>query len=140
MAISYTNTIKSNILDPIEKLIEDEFNIPVLDKHIGNESIVITPVDDTLIENWASAQTRSYDISIVYTMVSAGGFENIKDHLTNRSERIKRLLFNNSNYSPSGALKFFNGSISSITYENDDDDPEVWRANISFTCDSLESL
>ena len=140
MAISYTNTINSVIMDSIEKLLEDEFNIPVSHEHSGNESITLNPVEDNLIENLSSAQTRNYVVDIVYTMVKAGGFEIGKDHLTNRAERIKRLLFNNSNYSPSGTLKFFNGQVNSIAYENDEDDPELWRANISFTCDSLESL
>ena len=140
MAISYTNTINSVIMDSIEKLLEDEFNIPVSHEHSGNESITLNPVEDNLIENLSSAQTRNYVVDIVYTMAKAGGFEIVKDHLTNRAERIKRLLFNNSNYSPSGTLKFFNGQVNSIVYENDEDDPELWRANISFTCDSLESL
>jgi hypothetical protein len=127
-------------MDSIEKLLEDEFNIPVLHEHSGNESITLNPLEDTLIENLSSAQTRNYAVDIIYTVSKAGGFEQVKDHLTNRAERIKRLLFNNSNYSPSGTLKFFNGQVDSITYENDEDEPELWRANISFTCNSLESL
>ena len=73
-------------------------------------------------------------------MNKAGDFESVKSHLTNRGERIKRLLFNNSNYSPSGTLKFFNGQVNSVVYENDEENSELWRANISFTCDTMESL
>ncbi len=127
-------------MDSIEKLLEDEFNIPVLHEHKGNESITVNLVEDSLVINLGDAQQRNYDFSIVYTMSKAGEFETVKDHLTNRAERIKRLLFNNSNYSPSGTLKFFNGNVDSITYENDEDNPELWRSNMSFSCNSLESI
>ena len=135
--ISYTNQIKV-VLDSVEKLIEDEFNIPVLDEHAGNESIVINPIDDALIEYLSTGQSRTYSLSIEYTMNKAGGFEYVKDHLTNRAERIKRLLFNNANYSPSGAYKFHDGQAISITYEQDEDDPEIWRSIILFECIVLE--
>ena len=100
MAISYTNQIKI-VLDSVEKLLGDEFNIPVQHEHSGNESIVINPAEDTLISYTSDSQIRNYDIDIIYTMSKAGGFEHIKDHLTNRSERIKRLLFNNTDYQSS---------------------------------------
>ena len=140
MAVTYTNTVSSVVMDSIEKLLEDEFNIPVLHEHKGNESITVNLVEDSLVINLGDAQQRNYDVAIVYTMSKAGEFETVKDHLTNRAERIKRLLFNNSNYSPSGTLKFFNGNVDSITYENDEDNPELWRSNMSFSCNSLESL
>ena len=138
MAITYTNTISSVVMDSIEKILKDEFSIPILHEHQGNESISIMPLEDNLIDNLSSAQTRNYNISIVYTMNKAGDFESVKSHLTNRGERIKRLLFNNSNYSPSGTLKFFNGQVNSVVYENDEENSELWRANISFTCDTME--
>ena len=140
MAITYTNTVSSVVMDSIEKLLEDEFNIPVLHEHKGNESITVNLVEDSLVINLGDAQQRNYDFSIIYTMSKAGEFETVKDHLTNRAERIKRLFFNNSNYSPSGTLKFFNGNVDSITYENDEDNPELWRSNMSFSCNSLESI
>lgn len=137
--ITYTNKIKT-VLDSVEKLIEDEFNIPVIDEHKGNESIVINPVDDTLIEYLSIGQSRTYNLSIEYTMSKAGGFENVKDHLTNRAERIKRLLFNNANYSPSGTYKFHEGQVTSITYEQDEDDPEIWKSIILFQCIAMEVI
>ena len=133
MAISYTNQIKI-ILDSVEKLLEDEFNIPVQHEHSGNESIVINPAEDTLISYTSDSQIRNYDIDIIYTMSKAGGFEHIKDHLTNRSERIKRLLFNNTDYQPSGTYKFHDGKVDSIAYSQSEDDPELWMANLTFSC------
>lgn len=135
--LTYENQIKI-VLDGIEKLIEHEFNIPVLPEHKGTESIVINPVGDTLIEYLASGQTRNYDINVIYTMVQAGGFELIKAHLTNRGERIKRLLFNNSNYSPGGTYKWHDGEVVTIFYEQDEENLDLWRANISFNCTITE--
>jgi hypothetical protein len=127
-------------MDAVEKLIEDEFNIPVMDEHTGNESIVIMPEEDFLIENLSSGMLRSYNLDIVYTMSSGGGFERVKDHLTNRAERIKTLLFNNSSYSPSGTYKFHNGRVDNITYTRSEDDPDLWLATLSYSTMVMEAI
>ena len=135
MAISYTNIIKTNVLDSIEKLLEDEFGgIPVGYEAKGNECFILQPEEDTLVELLSSGQVRSYSVLIIYEMNKAGNMELNKDHMTNRAERVKRLIYNNSAYSPSSTYKFHDGSIESITYEIDEDDPELKRANIAYTC------
>ena len=136
--ISYTNQVKI-VMDGVEKLIEDEFNVPVMDTHAGNESIVIMPGEDSLIEHRTSGMIREYSLDIIYTMSDGGGFERIKDHLTNRAERIKRLLFNYSNYSPSGAYKWHDGRIETIEYSQDEDESDLWIATILFRCTILEA-
>ena len=73
-------------------------------------------------------------------MKKAGSLELNKDHLTNRAERIKRLMYNNSAYSPSSSYKFHDGKTESILYEIDEDDPELKRANITFTCIVTEAV
>ena len=141
MAISYTNIIKTNVLDSIEKLLEDEFGgIPVGYEAKGNECFILQPEEDTLVELLSSGQVRSYSVLIIYEMNKAGNMELNKDHMTNRAERVKRLMYNNSAYSPSSAYKFHDGSIDSITYEIDEDDPELKRANITFTCIVTEAI
>ena len=141
MAISYTNIIKTNVLDSIEKLLEDEFGgIPVGYEAKGNECFILQPEEDTLVELLSSGQVRSYSVLIIYEMNKAGNMELNKDHMTNRAERVKRLIYNNSAYSPSSTYKFHDGSIESITYEIDEDDPELKRANITFTCIVTEAI
>ena len=141
MAISYTNIIKTNVLDSIEKLLEDEFGgIPVGYEAKGNECFILQPEEDTLVELLSSGQVRLYSVLIIYEMIKAGNMELNKDHMTNRAERVKRLIYNNSAYSPSSTYKFHDGSIESITYEIDEDDPELKRANISFTCIVTEAI
>ena len=73
-------------------------------------------------------------------MKKAGNMELNKDHLTNRAERVKNLIHNNSAYSPSSVYKFHDGRIESITYEIDEDDPELKRANITFACIVTEAI
>ena len=141
MAISYTNIIKTNVLDSIEKLLEDEFGgIPVGYEAKGNECFILQPEEDTLVELLSSGQVRLYSVLIIYEMIKAGNMELNKDHMTNRAERVKRLIYNNSAYSPSSTYKFHDGSIESITYEIDEDDPELKRANIAFTCIVKEAI
>ena len=141
MAISYTNIIKTNVLDSIEKLLEDEFGgIPVGYEAKGNECFILQPEEDTLVELLSAGQVRSYSVLIIYEMNKAGNMELNKDHMTNRAERVKRLIYNNSAYSPSSTYKFHDGSIDSITYEIDEDDPELKRANITFTCIVTEAI
>ncbi len=141
MAISYTNIIKTNVLDSIEKLLEDEFGgIPVGYEAKGNECFILQPEEDTLVELLSSGQVRSYSVLIIYEMNKAGNMELNKDHMTNRAERVKRLIYNNSAYSPSSTYKFHDGSVESITYEIDEDDPELKRANITFTCIVTEAI
>ena len=141
MALTYTNIIKTNVLDSVEKLLEDEFSsIPVGYEAKGNECFILEPQEDTLIELLSAGQARSYAVLIIYQMKKAGNMELNKDHLTGRAERVKRLMYNNSAYSPSSTYKFHDGRTESITYEIDEDDPELKRANITFTCIVTESI
>jgi|TARA_R100000750_G_C2308275_1_gene81483 hypothetical protein len=141
VAVSYTNIIKTNVLDSVEKLLEDEFGgIPVGYEAKGNECFVLEPQEDTLIELLSGGQARSYAVLIVYQMKKAGNMELNKDHLTGRAERVKRLIYNNSAYSPSSTYKFHDGRTESIVYEIDEDDPELKRANITFTCIVTEAI
>jgi hypothetical protein len=47
-------------------------------------------------------------------------------------EKLKRLLFNNRNYSPSGAYKFHNGEITDVVYDDN------LTAEVTFNCQVLE--
>jgi len=141
VAVSYTNIIKTNVLDSVEKLLEDEFGgIPVGYEAKGNECFILEPGEDTLIELLSAGQSRSYTVLIIYQMKKAGDMELNKNHLTGRAERVKRLMYNNSAYSPSSSYKFHDGRTESILYEIDEDDPELKRANITFTCIVTEAI
>ncbi len=137
-ADSYSNVVYENVIEPLQDIINTEFNIPIFDEHRGNQSFVIDPQEDTLIEYFASGQSRSYDISIIYTLQQGGGFYKVRKNLTNTTEHLKRLIHNNSNYSSSGVQKFYDGKIESVEYEQDEDSLNIWRSNMLFNCVVME--
>ena len=133
-ANSYANVVYENVIESLQDIINTEFQIPVIDEHRGNQSFVIDPLEDTLIEHFASGQSRSYDVDIIYTLMRGGGWRSVKTQLTSTAEHLKKLVYNNSNYSPSGVYKFHDRKIETVEYNQDEDDLELWRANISFNC------
>ena len=133
-ANAYANFIYENVIESLQDIIRKEFQIPVFDEHKGNQSFVIDPLDDTLIEHFASGQSRSYDVDIIYTIMRGGGWRSVKTQLTSTTEHLKKLIYNNSNYSPSGVYKFHDGKVETVEYNQDEDDLDLWRANISFNC------
>jgi len=137
---SYANVIYENVVESLQDLIKNEFEIPVFDEHRGNQSFVIDPNEDTLIEYFASGQTRNYDVDIIYTLIRGGGWRSVKTQLTSTAEHLKRLIHNNSNYSPSGVYKYHDGRVETVAYEQDEDDLDVWRANVSFNCTVMETF
>ena len=126
------------MIESLQDIIKTEFHIPVFEEHRGNQSIVIDFVDDTLLEYFASGQTRNYDVDIIYTLMRGGGWRNTKTQLTSTAEHLKRLIHNNSNYSPSGVYKYHDGRVESVAYEQDEDNLDIWRANVSFNCTVTE--
>tara|TARA_R100000315_G_C5221892_1_gene133562 strand:+ start:696 stop:1208 length:513 start_codon:yes stop_codon:yes gene_type:complete len=135
---SYANVVYDNVIESLQNIIRKEFHIPVFDEHRGNQSFVINPADDALLEYFASGQTRSYDVDIIYTLMKGGGWRNTKTQLTSTAEHLKRLIHNNSNYSPSGVYKYHDGKVESVEYEQDEDNLDIWRANVSFNCTVTE--
>ena len=137
-ANSYANVVYENVIESLQDIINTEFQIPVIDEHRGNQSFVIDPQEDTLIEMISSGQSRNYEVDIVYTLMKAGGFRTVKTQLTSTAEHLKRLIHNNTSYSPSGVYKYHDGRIETVTYEQDEDDLDLWRANLSFNCTVTE--
>ena len=135
---SYANVVYENVIESLQDIIRNEFKVPVIDEHRGNQSFVIDFQEDTLIEYFASGQSRSYDMEIVYTLMRGGGFKSVKTQLTTMAEHTKRLIFNNSHYQPSGVYKYHDGRIESVTYEQDEENLDLWRANMAFNCTVTE--
>jgi hypothetical protein len=135
---SYANVVYENVIESLQDLIRKEFNIPVIDEHRGNHSFVIDPQQDTFVQYLSSGQTRNYDIDIIYTLMRGGGYKNVKTQLTSTAEHLNRLIHNNTSYSPSGVYKYHDGRIETVTYEQDEENLDVWRANLSFNCTVTE--
>ena len=131
---SYANVAYENVIESLQDIIRKEFHIPVFDEHRGNQSIVVDFVTDNFVEHFSSGQTRSYDVDIIYTLMRGGGWRNTKMQLISTAEHLKKLMYNNSNYSPSGVYKYHDGKVQSVEYEQDEDNLDLWRANVSFNC------
>jgi|TARA_R110000744_G_scaffold172883_1_gene291637 hypothetical protein len=140
MAITYENVIFDRVIDSLQTIIADEFNIQVyFDEHEGNQSFLITPAEDVLEDSLTSGQVRHYTVSIEYQLQSAGNYtKNSMKQVSAITERMKRLLYNNRNYTVSGTTQFYNGIVENIVYERDEEDQSILRSNTSFTCATME--
>ena len=144
MAITYENVIYDRVIDSIQTILADEFSIPVLfddTAERGNQSFLITPAGDDLEESVVTGQVRNYTVSINYELLSAGNYtKNSVKQVTEITERLKRLLYNNRTYSVSGTNRFYNGSVNTIAYERDEDDPGIIRSITSLTVTTMELI
>jgi len=117
MAISFENVIFDRVIENINDIIANEFGIQIFyDEHQGNQSFLLQPVSDEILDTLSSGQIREVTIMMV-------------------TERLKRLLFNNNTYSVSGTNQFRNGSVGSVEYEQEDD---KIRSTTTFSCQTLE--
>lgn len=138
MAITYTNVLKTNVLDSLNTILKGEFpQIPIYyDDNKGSYSFYIVPESDDLDEVIAGGNSRIYGVSIIYQIIKGGEYKKDThlDQISAIAERLKQLLINNAHYSPSGVYKWHDGKVLSIAYERDEESQELSRANISFNC------
>ena len=140
MAVTYENVIYDRVINNLHSIMADEFSIPIyFDAHEGNQSFLITPVSDELEDSLTSGQIRNCEVEISYQLTSSGNYtKNSVKQVSEIAERLKRLLYNNRNYAVSGTTKFYNGIVSGVTYERDEDDDGLLRSILSFTCTTME--
>jgi hypothetical protein len=137
MAITYENVVYDRVIESLYALLGNEFGIPIrFDEHKGNQSFLITLGEDELVNYNSDGQTRIYSIAISYEVVSGGEYN--KNHIkqvSKTAERVKRLIQNNTAYSPSDVYKWHDGRIEGITYSRVDD---ALHAALNFTCTVTE--
>jgi len=139
MAITYENVVFDRIVESLNTLLADEFSIPIrYDEHKGNQSFLITPGEDELIDLISGGQSRTYSILISYELISGGEYtkNNVKQ-VSEIAERVKRLIHNNTAYTPSDVYKWHDGRIETITYTREDG---ILKANLEFNCTVTEVL
>ena len=123
--ITYTNNINDYIVEPLENILEAEFAEDIgFGEHVGIE---ILPITDNLGDLRGNGQVREYTINIIYSYRAGSDYQRDDQylHLTNIGERIKRLIWNNTDGS-----NWFDGRVESIEYEQDEDDKELFRAKL----------
>lgn len=136
MAITFSNISYDNVIDSLNTIISAEFHIPVkYDGHTGNQSFLLTPEDDSLDHQMPGMQVREHSVGISYQLKTGGTYtrKNL-EQVSKITERLKKLLYNNRNYFVSGANKFYNGSVESVEYERDEDEPTILNSTTTFNC------
>ena len=78
----------------------------------------ITPIGDNLISLSANGQTREYTIKLSYLRRLGGDYQKHThiDTMSDFSAHLKRLLFNNKNYSLSGSYQWHDGRVESVEF------------------------
>ena len=139
--MAITNVIYDNVIDALNTLIVDEFAIPVkYDAHTGNQSFLITPSADSLVSHTTKTQVRNYDVDIGYELKSGGNYtRNSLKKVSAVSERLKRLLQNNTAHTSGSTYYWHDGKVTDIEYERDEDDPTILRSLSTFNCTVQES-
>ena len=138
MVIDYTNNIYDKVITNLRKTLGNELKVPIyLDDHKGASSIVIIPVEDTLVEIFANGQQRDVSILLEYEL-NVGGMMNAKHfkQVSNIAEHIKRLFAPDNNARDN--TNYFGGRVESITYEKDEEEAK-FRANINLTVTIFEA-
>ena len=140
MAITFTNIIFDEIIENLAKLINDEFNISVhYDEHKGVQSFLLTGLSDDFVTNLSTGVQREYGVEVNYQLKIGGQYtkNNIKQ-VSNVMERFKRLVFNNKILS--NGSEWFDAQVSSINYEQNEDDETLLNGIANFTCQNIEVI
>jgi len=135
--IDYTNQMHKAI-DKVASVITKEITgVPMsFDENKGNSSFYLQPLNDDVVERFASTVIRQYTLLLVYEITTGGQYsENVFKQLSNIAERVK-IIFSGPQSSTEN--EYFNGVCESIEYERDDDQTKA-RANITLTVQRLET-
>jgi uncharacterized protein YlaN (UPF0358 family) len=137
MAITFENVIFDRVIDNLNSIIANEFGIQIFyDEHQGNQSFLLQPVTDEVLDTLSHGQIREVTVNIQYELdLSNNITKNSFKQVMSITERLKRLLFNNNTFSVSGENQFRNGSVGSVEYEQEGD---KIRSITTFTCQTLE--
>ena len=119
--ITYTNIVKTKVLDPLRVLLLAEFpNIRVsyeqeVDGGFPN-LLGVRPTSESLVEYHSVSQIRNYVISITYFERFGGSRpKNRLERITETAERLKRLLFNNR----TNSTNWYDGRVMGMDYNID---------------------
>jgi hypothetical protein len=142
MAITFNNVIYDRVIDSLHTIIANEFGIQIFyDEHQGNQSFLLQPIADELNEQINVGMVREYTILISYQVDFAGNYtkESFRQ-IALIAERMKRLIYNNRNYTVSGTRQFYNAVIDNTIYERDEDNPDLLRAEMTALVSAMEII
>tara|TARA_R100001463_G_scaffold61153_1_gene113916 strand:+ start:391 stop:828 length:438 start_codon:yes stop_codon:yes gene_type:complete len=141
--VEFENIFKGRVLDNIQKLIKQTIpGIPLYyDEHKGQESFLIRPVSDTFVDYASNAHIRTYVTEISFQVHAGSEFNRANiQRLTDKAELVKRIFFDNRDLEALNINQWFNGNVSEIIYEKDEEDTERERFVMTFECNVNEGV
>ena len=144
MAVSFTNNWK-NILDALEKVLEDEFKgaLPVykgnaIPKGI-NQALQLIPASSDLSEYNTTSETREFTIDIRFVFNEANVNETALDHILRQVSRIEALIHDNVTMTLSDSSSAFNCRFES-TELNADEESGIYVVEWEYKCQHLGNI
>tara|TARA_Y100001963_G_C6592838_1_gene358771 strand:- start:129 stop:587 length:459 start_codon:yes stop_codon:yes gene_type:complete len=145
MAISYTNIIKTKILDIIRLFIRNEFqnsyDVYIGSKYErkGNQSIRLECIKQELNRHGNMGYENEYTVEIsLYLNISNYEDKIVMDKLYNDVSRLEQLLFNKRDSAKrSNDNGFYGGEISNVSFNDKTDEEEDVD---SLVCAKIEYL
>jgi len=144
MAVSFTNNWK-NILDALEKVLEDEFKgaLPIykgnaIPKGI-NQALQLIPASSSLSEYNTTSETREFTIDIRFVFNEANVNETALDHILRQVSRIEALIHDNVTMTLSDSSSAFNCRFES-TELNADEESGIYVVEWEYKCQHLGNI
>lgn len=141
--VEFENIFKGRVIDNIQKLIKQAIpGIPLYyDEHKGQESFLIRPISDTFVDYASNAHIRTYVTEISFQVHAGSEFNRANiQRLTDKAELVKRIFFDNRDLEALNINQWFNGNVSEIIYEKDEEDTERERFVMTFECNVNEGV
>ena len=144
MAVSFTNNWM-NILDALEKVLEDEFKgaLPIykgnaIPKGI-NQALQLIPASSDLSEYNTTSETREFTIDIRFVFNEANVNETALDHILRQVSRIEALIHDNVTMTLSDSSSAFNCRFES-TELNADEESGIYVVEWEYKCQHLGNI
>ena len=141
--VTFENIFKDRVIDNIQKLIKQTIpSVPLYyDEHKGQESFLIRPISDTFVDYASNAHIRTYVTEISFQVHAGSEFNRANiQRLTDKAELVKRIFFDNRDLELLNINQWFNGNVSEIIYEKDEEDTERERFVMTFECNVNEGV
>ena len=144
MAVTFTNNWK-NILDALEKVLEDEFKgaLPVYKGNTipagVNQALQLIPIGSELSEYNATSETREFSIQIRFIFNEVNINETALDHILRQVSRIEALIHDNVAMTLSDSSSAFNCRFVS-TELNADEETRTYVVVWDYKCQHLGNV
>ena len=142
--VNFTNNWK-NILDALEKVLEDEFKgaLPIykgnaIPKGI-NQALQLIPASSDLSEYNTTSETREFTIDIRFVFNEANVNETALDHILRQVSRIEALIHDNVTMTLSDSSSAFNCRFES-TELNADEESGIYVVEWDYKCQHLGNI